>query len=420
MMFRTFIFEEVAMRQRAGSAGFAVLCVPVAVCMLCAAGLPGAQETKKEIVVGAHLPLTGALAMQSVEQRWAYEQAVKDVNKSGGIYVKQYGRKLPVRLIVIDDETDPVKASKAVKELVLQRKVDLLLSGCTAVYGVLPGLAAAERLQKYYHATTIWIPDFLKYDFKWGTMFFCDFSKDADIIYKVWDALPEDRCPKKIGVFCEATNDGEQTGALWKAFAEKHGYEIVLREAITPGDKDFAEQILKAKSAGVDAVLLMCNMEETVTFVRQMKKVDFSVKYLMTIKGGWSQEFSKSLGAEADYVLCDGFWSMDLPFNGAKALGEQHMKEFGKRSVGVGMYYALCQILWQGIEKAGTLNSSSVREAILDNTFETVMGRVDYDEKGVAVFPLTLQQWWKGKQYVIYPFEYSSSKLKTALPWAKR
>ncbi len=379
-----------------------------------------AQDAKKEILIGSHLPLTGAMAMQSVEQKWAYEKAVEDINKKGGIYVKEYNKKLPVRLIIMDDETDPVKAAALVKQMITQTKVDLLLSGCTAVFGVLPGLITAEKYHKYYHATTIWIPDFLKHNFKWGTMFFMDIVKDAAIIFKIWNSVPKNQRPQKVAIFVEESFDGKQTGDLWASLAEKYGSKIVIREPIEIGAKDFTAQIVKAKSMNVDAILSFFNMEEALTCVRQMKKIDFSVKYFMGIKGTWPQEFYKGLGKDANYVLCDGFWSMDIPFPGAKRLGESFHKEFGKYSVGVGLYYALCQILWQAVEKAGTLDSEKVRKTVINNKFTTVMGEVDYDEKGVAVFPLTVQQWWNGKQHIVYPFEYSNYKIKIAPTWKKR
>ncbi len=41
-----------------------------------------AQE-KKEILIGAPLSLSGILAMDGIEQQWAYEQAANDINKTG-------------------------------------------------------------------------------------------------------------------------------------------------------------------------------------------------------------------------------------------------------------------------------------------------------------------------------------------------
>ena len=86
----------------------------------------------------------------------------------------------------------------------------------------------------------------------------------------------------------------------------------------------------------------------------------------------------------------------------------------------VGAIYALCQILWQAIEKAGTLDSAKVRQAVLDNEFETVNGKVKYDKDGVAIFTSTASQWWNGKQMTVYPFKWSKYKIKLAPPWDKR
>src|SRR5512146_1066758 len=80
-------------------------------CVVVAGGPALAQKDKKEIVVGTDLPLSGALAMVGGDHRWGYDQAVKDINKGGGIFIKEYGKKLPLRLVVVDDETDPGKAA---------------------------------------------------------------------------------------------------------------------------------------------------------------------------------------------------------------------------------------------------------------------------------------------------------------------
>ena len=98
----------------------------------------------------------------------------------------------------------------------------------------------------------------------------------------------------------------------------------------------------------------------------------------------------------------------------------RYYDHYGKYSTNVGMYYAVAQTLFQAIEKAGTLDSAKVRQAVLDNTFETVNGPVDYDEKGVALFPLGDNQWLKGKRRNIYPFDLAKYKVKAAPPWEKR
>jgi branched-chain amino acid transport system substrate-binding protein len=151
-----------------------------------------------------------------------------------------------------------------------------------------------------------------------------------------------------------------------------------------------------------------------------MKESKLNVKYMHGWKGTWAGEFWSALGKDAQYILCDGFWSMDFPYPGAKELGERYVKKFNKYSLSIGALYGLCQILWTAIEKAGTLDSAKVREAVLANEFETVMGKVKYGKDGVAVFLSIAGQWWDGKQMLVYPFDRTTWKVKIAQPWDKR
>lgn len=378
------------------------------------------ENQKTEILIGAHLPLSGMGSLVGGEQRWAYNQAVKDINENGGIFVEQYNKKLPVRLIVIDDESDPIKAAEATEKLITQTKVDLMLSGQVGSMGALAGMVTAEKYKTYYHGTVVWIPDFLKHDFEWCTLYFMTIESMCIAPYAVWNSLPPDQRPQRPALFLEDSTDGRQIAGLLTALAERYGYEIALTAFIDQDAKDYSYQILDAKSAGVDAIIMFANVPQSVTLVRQMKKMNYSVKFLQGFKGTWASEFYEALGEDSDYVLCDGFWSEDYPFPKARELGERYYNDYEKRSVGVGMYYAVCQTLWQAIEKAGTLNSAEVRQAVLDNEFDTVMGKVDYDDRGVALFTPANFQWWKGKQQLIYPLKYSNFEIKIAPPWDER
>jgi branched-chain amino acid transport system substrate-binding protein len=397
---------------------FALLCFLLA--FLWAIQPVEAKKEKTEILIGSNLPLTGILAGAGIEQRWAYQTAVDDINKAGGIFVKEYGKKLPVRLIVADDASDPGKAAAAVERLIKQKKVDLLLGGFAAPFGVIPGCITAEKYRKYYHTSICLIPPWLEHHFKWSTLYFFDLEQACSVPYEIWNSIAEAERPKKPALIMEDTFDGRAFAGLFRNLAKKYGYQFVLDEPWAVGAKDYSAQIIKAKSLGVDSILIFGADTDVITFVRQMKENKLNVKYFHGWKGTWAGEFWKALGKDAQYILCDGFWSMDFPFPGARQIGERYFDHFKKYSVSVGALYGLCQILWQAIEKAGTLDSAKVRQAVLDNEFETVMGKVKYDQDGVAIFTSTASQWWNGKQMTVYPFEWTEYKVKLAPPWNKR
>jgi branched-chain amino acid transport system substrate-binding protein len=382
-------------------------------------GTVSAKE-KKEILIGTNLPMTGILARAGIEQKWAYEQAVADINKAGGIFVKEYKKKIPVKLIIADDESDPGKAASVVERMIKMDKVDLLLGGFAAPFGVIPGCVTAEKYKKYYHTSICLIPPWLEHKFKWSTLFFFDLVQGCDVPFQIWDSLPAADRPKKPALLMEDSFDGRAFAGIFRDIAKKRGYSFALDEPWAIGQKDYSSLIVKAKSAGVDAILIFGADADCITFVRQMKENKLNVKYMHGWKGTWAGEFWNALGKDAQYILCDGFWSMEFPYPGAKELGERYVKKFNKHSVSIGALYALCQILWTAIEKAGTLDSAKVREAVLANEFETVMGKVKYNKDGVATFLSTAHQWWNGKQELVFPFDRSKHKVKLAPPWDKR
>jgi branched-chain amino acid transport system substrate-binding protein len=375
---------------------------------------------KEEILLGAPLPMTGILAITGKEAKWAYEQAVKDINAKGGVFVKEFNKKLPVRLIVGDAESDPGKAAVAFERFVKVDKVDFMLSSYTANL-VMPTCIAAEKLKVYYNATmcfpSLWSP----HKFKWSTLLFFELEHGAEVPFMVLDSIPQAERPEKIALLMEDTTDGRGFMEGFKKAAKKYKYNIAAAEFMAVGSVDYSSQILKLKAKGIDGAIIFGAPGDCITFVRQLKEAKLNLKYLHGYKGTWNTDFWNALGEDANYVLAEGFWSEDWPYPYAKELGEKYYKAFKKRSIGIGEYYALCQILFSAIEKAGTLDSAKVRETILKTPFSTVMGNIKYNADGLSIHPLAAFQWWNGQLKPVYPFDRSEGyKVKVAPPWNKR
>ena len=49
------------------------------------------------------------------------------INKDGGIYLKDLGKKLPIKIKSMDTESNPTKAAQAATKLILQDEVDLMI-----------------------------------------------------------------------------------------------------------------------------------------------------------------------------------------------------------------------------------------------------------------------------------------------------
>jgi branched-chain amino acid transport system substrate-binding protein len=87
-----------------------------------------AEEEVKEIRIGSVSSITGMFGGFGEGGSWGLTQAFKDVNKLGGIYVKKYGKRIPVKHILLDCESDPVKAGTLAEDLILREKVHFLVN----------------------------------------------------------------------------------------------------------------------------------------------------------------------------------------------------------------------------------------------------------------------------------------------------
>ncbi len=363
-----------------------------------------AAEGPKEILVGALVSLTGMNAMTAAEMKWAYEQAIIDINKKGGVFVKEYNRKLPVKLIFADDKSVPDGGAEGMERLIRVNKINFALSS-----NITPiNLAAAtvcEKYKMYYPIATSWLEDIEKGNFKWTSDFFTSAAEAAHAPFLIWEALPKEQRPQRPALMMEDNQDGQGFGGGFKAFAKQYGYTFVVDEPYAPGMKDFSSFILKWKAAKADALLWLGSPTDGITLLRQMKEQGFRVPYLHGWKGFWPREFVQAMGKDANYVIHDGFWASKNGAPMSEELQKRFMKDHnGRDSTSVGLSYANAEILCMAIEKAGSLKPEKVRDAVFGGSFKSsTMGDVKFNEKGLAFTPLLGLQWWNGERMPVYP-----------------
>jgi branched-chain amino acid transport system substrate-binding protein len=120
--------------------------------------------------------------------------------------------------------------------------------------------------------------------------------------------IPATQRPRKVALFLERTDWGKEMGSGWESLAKKQGYQIVASGEYAPGSKDFSDLILKAKSAGAEAVLALPSPPDGMTIVKQMKELDFSPKVNLFIRAADPPVWSQNLGKDGDYVLLSPGW----------------------------------------------------------------------------------------------------------------
>ena len=374
---------------------------------------------KGKITVGALINMTGPFAMNGAEIRFSYELAVKDINEAGGIKLPDGNYELVMR--AVDSKSSDTEASAAAEKLI---KVE----GLKIILGAEPtplNLAAATVANKYnalYLTDYTWTDVARQQNLSSLAVLFFPAGKGGpgETPFLIWDKLPADSRPTRWGIATQDNADGQAIGGALKDFASQHGAQVVEYQSYTPDSKDYSSVILKFKQAKVDALIAFATTSDAITFTKQMKEQNYAPKIFGGMMGFWSTEYSDALGADADYVLHDGFWHPDLGHPKGKEIAEAYAAAHsGKTTVVGGLPYALVQVLAAAIEKAGTTDAQAVRNVIANGTFPgTAMGDLQFDDHGICEIPPTYSQWLGGKRVLIYPGH--ETELQYMKPWNER
>jgi branched-chain amino acid transport system substrate-binding protein len=374
------------------------------------------------IKVGSVIALTGRMAAGGKDVKAGYELAVKDINDAGGIMVKELGRKLPLELLVVDDESDPVKTTTRLDKLNSVDKVAAYLGGFSSDLNVV-GMAAAEKNKVPWIGVTIAVEAPFNAGYKWV---FAPFSMSHDQVkafFDLLDSIPADQRPRKIGHLELNVDWGNECAKYVREMAKQRGYTIVVDQKYAPPTNDFSSAILALQSAGAEALFSVPTPPQSIVMVKQMKELNYAPKVTCFIRGPDLTTYWQAMGKDANYIISDGNWDESMPYPGNKRLVEEYRaKNPDAKSIGlpVGPAYAAVQILADAIERAGSLDRRKIRDAIAKTDMVTVRGPIKFRANGTAIIDYGLRQWQNGKNVLIWPPSATKNKLMLAIPWDKR
>jgi branched-chain amino acid transport system substrate-binding protein len=370
--------------------------------------------TAQTIKVGAVVPLTGRYAALGSQVKTGYEIAVRHINAAGGVAVG--GKKMQIELTMLDDESDPTKTVARLETLAAQGVVAYLGGAGSDLHGAAASIADKNKIP--YLGVAFAFHGIHKQGLRY---LFSPFPKSPDLTRETFvflDAMiPAAQRPKKVALFLERTDWGKEMGTGWESLAKKQGYQIVSSGEYAPGSKDFSDLILKAKSAGAEAVLALPSPPDGMAIVKQMKELDFNAKINLFIRAADPPVWSKNLSKDGDYVLLSPGWHFAAKYPKVKELNEAHQKLLNRPSDPlVGPAYACVQILADAVARAKTLDREKLRDAVAATKMTTVVGPVRFRSDGTGEVKVFFQQWLKGKQELVWPKEFATASFGYPAP----
>ncbi len=367
------------------------------------------KPEKDKIVFGQAVSLTGPNAFihesaaGPIQQMW-----IDQVNAKGGIYVEEYGKRLPIELIQYDDKSDHGTMVKLIEKLILEDEVDFLLPPCGTAflyaatpifdkhgYILLGGEGGASSLEELvdeypYLFTT------LNYSNHYQMPVLADIFEEVGV--------------EKIAItYIEDLHGVEYLGAAVPEFEEK-GFEIVMQKSHPAGIKDLSAVLKEAKSLGADAFCAFTYPDEVFLLTGQAVELNINFNAFLVGPGGCFTVYRDAIFSAdlIDGVMFEGAWSPKQSA-GAKEFYDDFVALYTETALDVWghiYYWAGYQFFEKAIEEAGTLDQEKIKDIMATEKFETCLGLTWFDSlRRIAreCHPGEIGQWQNGVAEVIDP-----------------
>jgi branched-chain amino acid transport system substrate-binding protein len=367
------------------------------------AGQAYAADVPTEIRIGTLYASSGRYASISMPVFSGLRLWADLKNAEGGVYVKAFDKKLPVKLVAYDDQSNTATASTLYNQLITQDKVDLLVADSGSVLTA-PAVTIARDHKVFLFDQT-----------GTGASFF---SKDnpyialmADPVSTVWpkpvaDFITHDGPAlgiKKVAILY-STNEftGTQANAFRKFIKDSGApIEIVYDQGVPTETTNYTVIINNIANTEPDAVITFGYAPNDIAFLRNVADVGANFKMLFAIYAGLEKELlEKNVGAKGlehvfTYVPPS---DLEYPVNFGMNLSAYRAawdKKYSDGKVEFGLNavagYTTGLIIEKSLSVATSLDQLELHRAVfsLSGQLKTLCGPFALDETGGQIGELT-------------------------------
>lgn len=253
-----------------------------AACLLVSVTAAAAADAPSEIKIGTLYAGSGPLSSASVPLHVALEWWADGINQGGGLFVKGFGKKIPVRLISYDDQSSPSLAGNLTNQLITRDKVDILLPDSTSVMTASAVPIARDHKQLLWDVTGS-SPNF--------------FTPDNPYIVLLALAAT-DRYPRtiadfvaqmpKLGIknvallYTTADYTAFQAAAVRKAVQAVPDLKLVFDRGVPASTTDYTLLVNNVAASKPDALLEFGYPANEIAFLHAMQDNDSKFRFLFT------------------------------------------------------------------------------------------------------------------------------------------
>jgi branched-chain amino acid transport system substrate-binding protein len=206
---------------------------------------------------------------------------------------------------------------------------------------------------------------------------------------------------KKIAIIHDNAVFGKGSAELTKQHLNRRGQTEAIYQSYVPGKVDYGAEMAELQAADIAVVFIGGYDNEIALMARAARDRGYAVQ-LITGTTLASEEFGLIAGEAAEGVLF-----IDPPDPRRRAESAPVIQRFrasGFEPEGKTLdAYGAIQVWAQAAEKAGSLDLQAMIASLRQHQFDTVLGPIDFDEKG----DLAVQNpvWWVWRDGTYVPLE---------------
>jgi branched-chain amino acid transport system substrate-binding protein len=364
------------------------------------------------IKVGASLPLTGEFSEPGKAAKQGYQVWEALVNENGGLLD---GRK--VKMVYKDDQSNQNTIVSDYNALISRDKVDLLLGTFSSLLN-LPASAVAERNRMLFVEPAGGAPELFDRDFKY--LFFAQ-QATADKQGAVWanwvtTELPEGQRPKTAAYptlddpFAQPTSEGIEE------ILSAAGIQTVYRKTYTIDNPNYDAIASAVKATNADVVVHGATFEDGVGMIRALQKANYIPDMLyQTTAPSLGDQFSKAIGKDTtEGIFYAVSHSKEATTPGNEEFVAKYQEMFGGTEVpeDAADAYATAEVLQAAVKGVGSVERADqlkLADWLRDNTVDTILGPLSWDEAGRPEGEFLVGQWQNGVPEIVLPKEAATS-----------
>ncbi len=351
-----------------------------------------AAGARAEILLGSAGPFTGKMSWIGEQHQRGVEAAVSEINAAGGVLGE------PLKIVEADDYCDKEQAVAAANKLIAERVAVVIGHNCSG--------AAIPASKVYADAGFLMITGTATNPFITDQGFRQTFRMVArDTLQGEMAAtyMAEHLPSRRIAILHDGEGYGRGLAEATKAELNRRGVTEAVYAQVTPGKADYSDTLAKLEAAGIDVLFYGGYTPEAALLIRQARDRGYDLK-LIGSDSLVTEYFWLVAGPAAVGVR---FVSMADPrSHPAAAPIVTKLRAEGYEPEGFTLYsYAAVEVWAQAVEQAGSVATDAVAEALHTQQFETVLGRIGFDEKGdvYGYEPFVWYVWQEGKYVPLKP-----------------